>query len=88
MNYLHRIRNLPDTGEKRDKIVRSDYDGHPSVPEGKARDMVCHGDDSLSLSVKDLSIIDEDDEGMSNRVLSFVVDLADVLLPVAMKRDA
>lgn len=49
--------------------------------------MVCLEDDSSSLAEETLTIFEEKDEGVPERVPSFVIEFVRILLRVAMGKD-
>lgn len=77
----------PNTGEKRDEIVKSDYDCQPSGLEREPRDGVCQENRSYSPAAKTPTIIKEDGEDGSERAPNFLNEFADMLLPVSKQAE-
>lgn len=75
----HKKEYCPGTGRKRDETVKSDYESHSSGLEGRPGDVV-YQDDGSSIPVAEaVTINEQEEESVSNRVLSFLIESADIL---------
>lgn len=83
----HKKEHCPDTSRKRDEIVKSVYDRQPSRLEGTLSEVVCQEGSSSISAVETPTIIDLNHESVLQRVTSFVIALADILLRSAMQGD-
>lgn len=68
-------------------MARSDYGSKVSALTAKPSDVVCFENSSCSIATKLLTIIQQDIEGLSERISSFVTELAEIMLQNAKQGD-
>lgn len=83
----HKKRHSPDNGLNRDEIVQCDYDKRSSGLKGRPCDVIWPEDGSPRSAVKTPTIIEYNDEGVSEMVPSFLIEFPDILLRVAKHED-
>lgn len=83
----YKKRHLLDRGAIRTETVKCSYGAQSSALKGGSNDSLCQDDVSPSPTTEVLSTINHDDEGLSKRVLRFVIQFADIAQPVAKQGD-
>lgn len=68
------------------ETVKSDYDGRLSQPEGRSSDGFCQEDVFHSFAAKVRTILEQDNDGTSEKALSYMIEFENILLQVAKVR--
>lgn len=87
MKCQHNTSNFQNTDSRRERTVKRDYDIQPSVLESGNSEEVCQEDTSPIVAADEPTIIEDDNEAMSEGNSSLVVDFTAILLQVAKKGD-
>lgn len=83
MKRPHRNKQGPDTGGKRYEALKSSSDRQPSGLEERPSGIVFQDDGSPTPRTEGPTAIEEDDQGASEKVSSFLIEFGGVLLRVA-----
>lgn len=83
----YKKRHCLNKDKKCDKTVKQEYERRSSGLEGKPNEMVWPEDGSLRNAVATPAIIEKNDNIVSERVLSFVIEFADIMQLVAKHQD-
>lgn len=87
MKCAHRKRGFPNTGRDRDEHVKSDCERQPSVLEVVPSKMLGHEDAFPGSAEEALTVLEEEEKGMSKRILRILFEFAEIILRIAKKED-
>lgn len=83
LGCLHKKIDRPDIGEKSNEKIRNEFNSPLSGLERRTSDVVCQENGSPTPVVQTPAITMEDDDGVSDRVSDFVIELAVIQLQLA-----
>lgn len=83
----HKRRHCLDKSGKRDETMKSKYEVQASRLEAGLRDVTYQENDFRNHSAEMLTIFEDEDESVSERVPSFILKFADIPLRVAKHGD-
>lgn len=87
MSYSGKNRLSSNRAEQWVETVNWDHDIHPQAQEEGSSEVVCQRDGSPNPAAEAPSIIEKDNECLSKKAPTFVIEFANTLLRGSKKRD-